>query len=848
MRHSANIIILVCLFAVALQAQKQVYTVVRGQVTDAENKSTIPFASISVPGMPIGVRSDVDGNYELKTDKNITQIKCSVIGYQSKTIEVKTGKLQVVNIALSPEAQVLGEVTIKAEKYRNKNNPAVELIQLVVANRDKNHIQKLQTYHDEQYEKIFFGLSHLRDKMKERRMLKSVRFLLDNTDTSKVEGLNIVPVFLQENFMDYYSQTDPKKWKKYVKATKSVQFPGYVDQDGMNKVLQYMYEEIDIYDNYITLLTDQFLSPIANNAPLFYRYYPKDTSVEDGRKIVRLEFYPRNKTDMLLQGDLFIALDSTYPVKRINFTINPAINLNWVTDLDITQDYQFLPNGKCILSTEDYRLQFGLSEKSIGMAAQRFVVHKNPEINQPQPDSLFRGISEIVHLPSSLKTDTAFFSANRPTPLNHAEEWTYKNMDSLQQTPFYRIVSKGLYILIGAYTHVGPHVEIGPINSFYAFNDIEGVRLKFGGRTSVKLSNRFRLEGYGAYGIKDQTWKYSIGGTYALGGTQYNKFPFEVVRVSYMKDVLLPGQSFQGSIQTASFGNSIVRGVNNKFFMTHKLKVEYEREFNNHFSYIAGIQQQDFSPLGALKFEPATGGGPLDYQPVTAAAPFLQLRYGRGEKTYQGSNDRVLIDFNYIATLRYSRGINGFMNGQYNYHEVIGSIFKYTDVPPFGYNILFVEAGGLYGKVPYPFLTIHRGNQSYFTQRYAYNLMNFMEFISDRYVTLITEQYFNGFFLNKIPLLRRLKWREVCTFKMIYGTVSAQNRPDANSTGLYKFPTESDGTPITHTLERKPYAEMSVGVSNIFRVLRIDYIQRLSYLQNPGISKSGLRASIVLTF
>jgi hypothetical protein len=848
MHMSARILILCCLFAVQVQAQKQAYTVVRGQVTDAENKSTIPFASISVPGMPIGVRTDVDGNYELKTDKPITQIKCSVLGYESKTIDVKTGKQQVINIVLAPSSEVLGEVTIKAEKYRNKNNPAVELIQLVVQNRDKNHIQELQTYHDEQYEKIFFGLSHLRDKMKDRRMLKSVRFLLDNTDTSKVEGLGVVPVFLQENFMDYYSQKNPKKWKKYITASKSVQFPGYVDQEGMNKILQYMYEEIDIYDNYITLLTDQFLSPIANNAPLFYRYYPKDTSIEDGRKIVRLEFYPRNKTDMLLQGDLFIALDSTYPVKRINFTINPAINLNWVTDLDITQDYQFLPNGKCILNTEDYRLQFGLSEKSIGMAAQRFVVHRNPQINQTLPDSLFKGISEIVHLPISTKTDTAFFTANRPTPLNHAEEWTYRNMDSLQQTKFYRIMSQGLYILIGAYTPVGKNFEIGPINSFYAFNAVEGTRIRFGGHTSSNLSNRFKLDAWVAYGFKDERLKYYIGGTFALPGTQYNKFPVNLFRVNYTNDVLLPGQNFQGT-QLSNLGSSVVRGVNDKFFLTHKLKVEYEREFDNHFSYIVGVKQQDYSALGALRFEPASGGAP-EYKPVTAASPYLQLRYGRGEKNYQSSNsnERVLIDFNYIATLRYSKGINGFMGGQYNYHEVVGSIYKYTDVPPFGYNILYMEAGGLFGKVPYPFLTIHRGNQSYFNQVFSYNLMNFMEFISDRYATVITEHYFNGFFLNKIPLLRRLKWREVCTFKMIYGGVSAQNRPDANSTGLYKFPTEPDGTPITHTLEKKPYAEMGIGVSNIFRVLRIDYIQRLSYLQNPGISKSGIRASIVLTF
>jgi len=846
MRFCYRTIVTLLFFSTALNAQKPApLTIVRGLVTDVETREPIAFASISVPGVPIGVRTDEDGLYLLKTDKKIEQLRFSYLGYKPQTIPIKPGIQQTVDVALEPESQQLGEITIKAEKYRNKNNPIVELIQKVIDHRDLNRIENLATYSDEQYEKVFFGLSNMRDKFKQRGMMKSIQFLLENVDTSKLAGTPVVPIFLQENVLDFYSQADPKKWKKYVKATKSVRFPGYVDQDGMDKSLQYLYEEVDIYDNFITLLTDQFLSPIANNAPLFYRYYPKDTIEENGKKIVRLEFFPRNKTDMLLQGDLYIALDSTYPVTRVNFTINPDINLNWVKDLTIEQDFQFLPGGKWILSSEDYRMQFSITERGLGLVAQRYVVHRNPSINQDIKDSLLEGISEIVTLPGAEKVDTTYWSDARATPLNKAETATYTNMDSLLHTRFYKVTTRILYPLIGGYVATGKYFDIGPMNTFYAFNEVEGQRLRFGGRTSTGLSKQFRVEGFAGYGLRDQRMKYSASAVYALPGTDFFKFPVSRIRVEYLHDILLPTQNSQGT-QAGNLGTSVVRGANDKFFFVDRFNLQYEREFPNHFSYTAGFQSRQFRPEGALNFIVASVADTV-YDPVISSTPFVQIRYAPGEKIYQGNNGRLLVDFNYIATLRYARGINGFLNGQYNYHELTASLYKYTNLPPFGYNTFYLEAGGVFGKVPYPLLTIHRGNQTYINYQFAYNLMNFMEFISDRYATVITEHYFNGFFLNKIPVLRRFKLREIVTCKVLYGKVSRQNQPEEAS-GLYEFPQLADGNKITYTLEKQPYVEASVGISNIFKVLRVDLVRRFTYLDHPDATPFGVRAQLLITF
>ncbi len=803
------------------------------------------FVSVAAPGFAAGTRTDENGFYLLRTEQKITQIQFNYLSYKTQLLPVKTGEEQTLDVKMEPSAQQLEEVTIKAKKYKRKDNPVVDLIELVIAHRDQNHIADLATYQDEQYEKIFLGLSNLDKNLKTSRLLRPMRFVFENIDTSKLGGLPVTPIFLQENVMDYYSQSNPKRWKKYIKASKSVRFGEMVDDDGMDKGLQYLYKEVDIYDNYVDMLSDQFMSPIANGAPLFYRYYAADTIEEAGKKVVRLEFYPKNKMDMLLQGDLYVALDSTYAITRVNFSVNPNINLNWVKDLVVEQDFQLLPSGKWVMSTEDYRMHFGLNKRGSGMVAQRFVTHRNPQINPMLHDSVMRGnVSETVTLPSARVVDNVYWETARPAPLNTAEAATYTNMDSLRRTRFYKVSTKIAYALFGAYADVGKF-QIGPMSSFYSFNEVEGTRLLFGGRTGPKLSKRWRIEGWAGYGFRDLRWKYSIGGAYGLKGTEFNKFPNHLLRVNYLHDVLLPVQNFQAS-QSASFANSVVRGANDKFFYYDRFNAQYEREYKNHFSIILGGENRQFRPAGALFFEPA-GGGERVQDPVVASAGFLQLRYSPGETFYQSGTSRSVVDFNYTTSVRYSKGFKGIAGGEYNYHELVGSLYKFTNTPPFGYNKSYVEAGGVFGKVPFPLLAIHRGNQTYITQQFSYNLMNFMEFVSDRYATLMVEQYFGGFFLNKIPLVRRLKLRETCSFKILYGRVSAQNQPSENS-GLLKFPTFPDGTPITYTLEEKPYMEASVGITNIFKVFRVDLIRRFSYLEHPGAAKYGVRFGIWVEF
>jgi hypothetical protein len=836
------------LVGLQLSAQRDKYFI-SGRVVDASNNEPIPYATVGAPGTSFGTRTDDEGIYRLPTNVKIKELRFLCVGYKAITIPVTSDSLRItLDIALEPQTEALKEVIIKPKKYRNKNNPTVALINLVVDNREKNRVENISTFKEEQYEKIMMGITNLSEKTKNRKSLKSWKFVMDNVDTTKLKGAGIIPAYLQENVQDFYSKNDPKRNKIRVKGTQQVIFP-LMDQDGIDRYVRYLYQDVNIYDNYVVLLTDHFLSPIANNAPLFYRYYPVDTTVENGSKIVRLQFFPRNKTDMLLQGELYVALDSTYPVTKITFTVNPNINLNWARYLDVTQEFQKMSNGKWVLFEETLDIDLGITKRSLGVYGQRYLSHRNPQVGIPLEDSLFQGIGDRVVLAGAVKKDTAYWSQTRHVDLTKVEAATYNNIDSLQKTRLFTKVSKTVTTLVlGYYKPKNAGLEIGRINSFYSFNDVEGDRLRFGGRTNPKFSKKYNFEGFGAYGLKDKRWKYGVAANISLAKDRsYNNFPYNMIRVNYQQDMTIPGAIQNGPFATNNLFTSFTRASNDRFFFQKKLVLQYEKEYRNNFSYMIGFEHRDLTPQGSLRFVSTEDALPTE-NPIITAKPFIQVRYAPGEEFYQNMNGwRQRIRFNFIGTAKYSRGVSGILGSEYNFDEVTLTAYKFSNTYPLGYNYCFLEAGGIFGKVPYPLLAVHRGNQSITYRFMAYNMMNFMEFVSDRYVALNMEQSFYGFFTNKIPLVKKLKLREIATVKVLYGQVSKQNQPTEGS-GLYKFPTYADGRALTYTLEGKPYVEASIGIGNIFKVIRLELVRRFTYLDHPQTAKYGIRVSGQMQF
>jgi len=840
---------LLVLVLVGLQLRAQ-QTVVTGVVTDKETREPLPFVNIVFAGTNLGTRTDVNGAYLIRTSTTTyTQVHFSFLGYKAVVRNIKPGEENKIDVALSSEAQMLQAVEVNPgkvkEKYRNKNNPAVDLIRKVVEHKAQNRTERYNYVEYEQYEKLMFSLSNMSDKFKSKKLFRKYTFLFDNIDSTKVEGKVLLPIYLQETLSDNYLRKDPSAKKAVVKAKQEVSFDDYIDNQGLSTYLNHLYQDIDIYDNNISLLTNQFLSPIADMAPTFYKFYIMDTVKTNDPPLVEMMFVPRNKSDFMFQGKMYVTLDSNYAVQKLDMSVNKDINLNWVREMYIRQDFEKADNGRYHLSRSNMMADFGLMKDRGGLFGERTVSYRNFTVNKSRPDSIYRG-DEKVELKNTSNYTENFWLANRHDSLTTAESKVYANIDSLQKIPSFRRTMDIATLLLAGYKSFG-WWELGPVNTFYSFNPVEGFRLRVGGRTTPKFNERIYFETYGAYGFKDEKWKYFLSGTYSFTGKSIWQFPVRTLRASFQHDMKIPGQELQ-FIQEDNFLLSFKRGVNDKWLYNDIWSLDYLHEFKNHFSYRLNFKNWRQAPAGGLQYSVQSEDQIKDIQRLTTTEFGAELRWAPKEEFYQGKLYRIPIPNRYpIITLRVIAGVKGLFDSEYNYQNVALNIYKRLYLSQLGYTDVVAEGGYIHGNVPFPLLAIHRANQTYSYQLQSYNLMNFLEFVSDRYVSLNVDHYFNGFFFNKIPLIKKLKWREVVTVKVLYGSIREQNDPNKNPS-TYLFPVTKEGQPLTYSLEREPYIEGSVGIANIFNFFRIDIVKRFTYLDHPEIADWGIRGRFKFDF
>jgi hypothetical protein len=818
-------------------------TIIRGEVKDAKTGQPLQLITIAVSGTEQGVNTNNNGQYQLSINGTYTQIQASAIGYKTVVKNIIPGREQTLNFALSTESKELTEVTVKAgkkPKYRNKDNPAVELIRQVIAHKKYNRVEGYDYAEYKQYEKMVISLSDLSDKFKNKRIFKNFQFLFITQDSTAMGGQNMLPLYMDEKLSDNYFRKNPDTRKQVITAQKQVKYDeNFIDNQGLNTYFNRMYQDIDIYDNNIMLLSNEMLSPIADNAPTFYKFFITDTIKDQNPQLIELSFTPRNKTDLLFQGHLYVTMDGNYAVENAVLTVNKNINLNFVRQMQASLQFEKNEGGRYHLSNSDLKIDFGLNKnKGGGIYGERAVAIKNFVINQPRDKKDYEGPSVVVAPEAEDKNDV-FWQVNRMDTLTAAESNIYKNIDSLQVIPSVKRTMDIVTLLFAGYKNFG-WFEMGPVNSFYSFNPVEGFRLRLGGRTTPNLSKRYYFETYGAYGFKDDRFKYFFSTTYSLNDKSIYRFPQNYVRASFEHDTKIPGQELQ-FVQEDNFLLSFKRGDNDLWLYNDIFKLDYVHEFNSHFSYKFEFQNWNQNPAGELHFINDVNGAPNNVSHIRSTQLSTELRYAPYEKFYQGKLYRTPIPDKYpIFTLRYDQTFGGVLGGEYHYSNITADISKRFYLSQLGYTDVTVEGSNIFGQAPFPLLDIARANQTYAFQFQSYNLMNFLEFASDHYASLNIDHSFNGFFFNKIPLLEKLKWREVVNFKGLWGGIRDQNNPSLHP-DLLRFPVDGAGTPITNALGSTPYIEGSVGVSNIFKILRVDYVRRFTYLDHPDVARSGVR-------
>ncbi len=845
MKRLLYILPLVIFNLYSINGYGQKYVNIKGRVLDAKTKEPLPFVNVVFVGKNIGTITDYNGDYSLSTQWASNQLQASFIGYKKQVKPLDQTKNQTINFEIEPESITLTEVVVTGQRkrYRNRDNPAVELIKKVIANKDSNSKDMFNYYEFDKHEKVEFARNNITDEFMSKKMFKKFQFVFSFVDTSEINGKPYLPVFLKETLSKVYYRKEPKTKKEYILGINMVGIHDYIDNEGVGFIIDNLYQDIDIYSNNITLLTNQFISPISTLAPLIYKFHIIDTIPVNGLRAINLAFQPRNKADFAFKGNLYITDDDKYAVIKVDMRVTEDINLNFVNDLQIVQEFVKMNGEGWMFSKDELIVDFNLMKKGAGIFGKKTVFYDNYAFNTQRADSIYSGIEHTVKTIGHAERDSSFWEAGRLEKLTRQEQNIFVMVDSIQHVPAFKRTMDIFMLLVAGYWNFGK-VEMGPVNTFYSFNDVEGLRLKVGARTSDKFNERLRLDGYLTYGFKDERFKYSASATWSLNGRPIKENPRHSITAMYQVETNFPGMEMQ-FINEDNFLLSFKRGVADKILYYEMFKLEHYRDWGNGFSTMLNFKNMVQKPGGTLYFKYS------DYEinSITSSEISTTLRFAPNEKFYQGLSYRTpIITKEPIFQLSYTQSIKGLFGADYDYGKANFNVFKRVYLSPIGFMDLELEGSKIFGSgVPFPLLTVHRANQTYSYQLLSYNLMNFLEFVSDQHVSLFAEHHFNGFFFNKIPLIKRLGWREIISFKGVYGSVTDKNNPNVTP-GLMLFPTDEFGNTTTYTLEGTPYVEVSAGIGNILKFFRVDYVQRLTQLENPNVANNGIRVRFKFDF
>ena len=811
-------IVVILLFAQVSIAQK---TIVSGKVTDAKTGETLPFVNIVFKDSKVGTSTDIDGNYKIETYYATDSLIASFIGFKPSVKKVKEDEDQTINFALESGDVQIQEVVVKYE-----GNPAHDILKRVKRNKAANNREKYDSYNYEVYNKVEFDINNLTEEFKNKKVFKNFQFVFDYTDTSG--GKEYLPMFMTESLSDFYYRREPKSEKEYIKAS---QISG-TSNESITQFMGDMYQKVNIYENYIDVFGKSFVSPIADFGLIYYRYYLMDSVVIDGNYCYEIKFVPKLAQEPVFNGTMWIN-DTTYAVKKIEGGIAKEANINFVNGFEVKQEYENIEGKYWMLKKDELVVDFQLGEKVMGLFGRKSTSYKNIEVNIPKSDTLYDGLSNVVVLDAANSREPDYWQSARHDTLSENQKGIYEMVDSVKNVPAFRTFVDLVKLLFTGYKEVG-NFEIGPYFKLYSFNPVEGNRFRLGGRTSNQFSTRLMLFGYAAYGTRDERFKYNGGFRYRI-----KKNPRQYAGFQYTRDVEQLGISQNAFSQDNILSSFLRRNPNDKLTDVEEFEFTYEREWIPGLSNTLFVTKRGMSPLGSLDYIreiPAGSGQFTNDNLLNTSEISLFTRFAYKEKFVEGEFERISLGSKYpIVELQAGFGFKDVLDGDYDYQKFELAISDNVKLGIYGQTEFRLTAGKYFGTLPYTLLEIHNGNESYFYDKQAFNLMNFFEFISDEYASVMLTHHFDGFFLNKMPLLRKLKWREVATFSAVVGNLS-----DANKTELIL---PSNSFELTD-----PYGEFGVGIENIFKLIRIDAMWRLNYLDNPNIAKFGLRASFELSF
>lgn len=802
------------LFFSQLRAQ---VTKIRGVVQENETGEPIPFVSVSFVNSNIGTITDFNGEFFLETKRATDSIIFSSMGYKRIVKPVTRNVYQEISIILEPDNYNIEEVIITPGE-----NPAHPILKNIIANKEKHHPQNIEAYHCEIYNKVQVDINNVDDEFRKRKVFNQFQFVFENVDTSSLTGKPYLPILLTETLSDYYYSVKPSKEHEVIKANKI----SGTENESLSEFTGRMYQKLELYDNFITIFEPGFVSPIADFGLMYYKYFLIDSLFVNDNWCYKISFKPKRKQERTFSG-YFIVADTCFAIVETQLRISEDANINFINDYMATLHYEDVEDSTWFLTEEKHIVDFNLTDKALGFFGRKTTSYKNISLNDDFPNNIINAKTNTSLAIKASEKDDEFWELHRHDKLTEKEENIYEMVDSIRNVPLFRTVEDVMFLLTNYYYIIGPF-EYGPYYKTYSSNYVEGHRIRIGGRTSNAFSTKVMFNGHVAYGFKDEKFKYGIGALYI-----FSKNPRISAGFQYLYDRKQLGQSDNAFSEDNFMTTLLRRSPNKTLTMVEEYTAHLEREWYQGLSNTITFKHSTIYPVEAIPFEYMNGEvDPVSVPSITSSEISLKTRFAKDEKFLYGEFTRVSLGTTSpVFEFNVSVGLKDFLEGDYDYVKLNANISDKLEINPIGHLRYSLDAGKIYGKLPFPLLELHQGNETYAHDHLSFNMMNYYEFVSDEYISLWTEHHFQGFFLNRIPLLRKLEWREVVSAKGVIGNLSDKHRAELS------FP---EGlTNLT-----KPYYEAGLGIENIFKFFRVDAYWRLSYLNHEDIQKFGLRVKL----
>ena len=850
-----NIAVLFLLIAGTVVLYAQSITVrISGNVKD-DKGNILPYATVKLKNTSVGCITDYNGNFSFNGHVDGQTLVVSSIGYQNSEVALSSKTVFPLKITLKEITYEIDEVIIKPEKqkYQKKGNPAVELATEIIERRNNDNPFNNDFVSRDRYETFVIALDNFTEEKQQQAMFRKFQFLSDYVDTSKVSGKPILNVSTRELAATDYFQKKPSRQKQMVHGREWVGIEDFLPDEEVRASLEATLKDVDLFNEKVLIMRNEFVSPFADYATTYYRFYLQDTIEVEGEKCVDLALVPRNLQSFGFTGHLYITVDSTHFVKWIQLNVPYDINLNFVEYLNLEQKFDRDSEHPRLLTYECITAEFKLYDFIDGIYGRREVFYSGYKFNDDVSREPFTHQEPVIETNEALERDEEFWAQyrNNDNGTDGGKKDNVKEMlDKLRDVPVYYWTEQFINLLFSGFIPIKEErtpFYIGPVNTMLSYNGMEVLRIKLGGMTTAYLNPHWFGTGYLIYGVDDNRFKYfgRLEYSFKPKKEQWNEFPIHSLRLQYENDIYQYGQQYIYTNKDNAL-LSLKRLPDNMIGYVRNTELTYTLERHSGFTFTGSIRNRVNEATRFIPMERTDGSGSV--KEIMQTELELGLRYAPHEKFVQHKWNRKSKTPEYpVFTLNHTIAQAGLLGSDYSIQHTEFSYRQRLMAAPVGYFDVMLRAGKIWGQAPYPLLIIPNANLSYTYRKETFETMTPMEFVMDQHLTWDVVYYMNGLIFNRIPLINNLKLREVLYCRGTWGSLSNQNNPTIDTSGnIFSYPT--DRSKATGTIMDEPFVEVGAGIENIFKLMSINWFKRMTYKNSPDVDQWGLRIAVHLQY